>query len=293
MLRGLYTAASGMITQQRRHDTVTQNIANINTPGYKQVESIERSFPEMLISLTDGDQGATNRNIGRLNTGVLAEESISMNVQGDVRQTNSLDDFALVSEINLADPATGQNIPFDASGKYVADNGTVTYRPQAFFAVTGKDGETGYTRDGNFQLNGAGNLLTSTGNQVLGANGNPVTLQGSMEDYNVDSRGVITARDTGGEVGRIGITVVTQPGQMSRSGDGLFRIANAQAAGARALAAGDNVEVRQGYLEGSTVDAAASTVDLTAAMRAYEANQKVVQFYDKSLEKTVNEIGRV
>ncbi|ANF98512.1 flagellar hook-basal body protein [Paenibacillus bovis] len=293
MLRGLYTAASGMITQQRRHDTVTQNIANINTPGYKQVESIERSFPEMLISLTDGDQGATNRNIGRLNTGVLAEESISMNVQGDVRQTNSLDDFALVSEINLADPATGQNIPFDASGKYVADNGTVTYRPQAFFAVTGKDGETGYTRDGNFQLNGAGNLLTSTGNQVLGANGNPVTLQGSMEDYNVDSRGVITARDTGGEVGRIGITVVTQPGQMSRSGDGLFRIANAQAAGARALEAGDNVEVRQGYLEGSTVDAAASMVDLTAAMRAYEANQKVVQFYDKSLEKTVNEIGRV
>ncbi|WP_017810965.1 MULTISPECIES: flagellar hook-basal body protein [Paenibacillus] len=293
MLRGLYTAASGMITQQRRHDTVTQNIANINTPGYKQVESIERSFPEMLISLTDGDQGATNRNIGRLNTGVLAEESISMNVQGDVRQTNSLDDFALVSEINLADPATGQNIPFDASGKYVADNGTVTYRPQAFFAVTGKDGETGYTRDGNFQLNGAGNLLTSTGNQVLGANGNPVTLQGSMEDYNVDSRGVITARDTGGEVGRIGITVVTQPGQMSRSGDGLFRIANANTAGARALEAGDNVELRQGYLEGSTVDAAASMVDLTAAMRAYEANQKVVQFYDKSLEKTVNEIGRV
>lgn len=293
MLRGLYTAASGMITQQRRHDTVTQNIANINTPGYKQVESIERSFPEMLISLTDGDHGVTNRNIGRLNTGVLAEESISMNVQGDVRQTNALDDFALVSEINLADPATGQNIPFDASGKYIAENGTVTYRPQAFFAVTGKDGETGYTRDGNFQLSGAGNLLTSTGNQVLGENGNPIVLQGSMEDYNVDSRGVITARATGDEVGRMGITVVTQPGQMSRSGDGLFRIANAEAAGARALEAGDNVEVRQGYLEGSTVDAAASMVDLTAAMRAYEANQKVVQFYDKSLEKTVNEIGRV
>lgn len=293
MLRGLYTAASGMITQQRRHDTVTQNIANINTPGYKQVESIERSFPEMLISLTNGDQGQTNRNIGRLNTGVLAEESVSVNVQGDVRPTGSADDFAIVSEINLADPATGQNIPFDPSGKYVAEDGTVTYRPQAFFAVTGKDGETGYTRDGNFQLNAAGNLLTSTGNQVLGQGGNPITLQGSIDDYNFDSRGIITSKQTGDEVGRLGITVVNQPGQMTRTGDGLFGINNPETAGVRELQAGDNVEIRQGYLEGSTVDAAASMVELTAALRAYETNQKVIQFYDKSLEKTVNEIGRV
>ncbi|MEW4372146.1 flagellar hook-basal body protein [Paenibacillus kandeliae] len=295
MLRGLYTAASGMITQQRRHDTITQNIANVNTPGYKQVESIERSFPEMLISLSNGDQGQTNRQIGRINTGVLAEESVSVNVQGDVHQTNSLDDFAIVSDINLADPATGQNIPFDASGKYVSDNGTITYRPQAFFAVTGKDGETGYTRDGNFQLDGAGTLRTSTGNAVLGSNGNPVTLQGSMNDYSVDSRGVILSKQTGQQVGRIGITVVNQPGLMTRTGDGLFQVsaANTQRAGVRELQAGDNVELRQGYLEGSTVDAAASMVELNAALRAYESNQKIVQFYDKSLDKTVNDVGRV
>lgn len=293
MLRGLYTAASGMITQQRRHDTVTQNIANVNTPGYKQVESIERSFPEMLISLNNGDQGSSNRNIGRLNTGVLAEESISMNVQGDMRQTNSADDFALVSEINLADPTTRQNIPFDASGKYVAEDGTVTYRPQAFFTATSKTGETGYTRDGNFQLNAAGQLLTSTGNQVLGATGNPITLRGSIDDYNFDSRGNITTKINGATVGRLGISVVNLPGQMTRAGDGLFRVTDPATAGVRQLQAGDNVEVRQGYLEGSTVDAAASMVDLTAALRAYEANQKIVQFYDKSLDKTVNDVGRV
>ncbi|MCL9661835.1 flagellar hook-basal body protein [Paenibacillus hunanensis] len=293
MLRGLYTAASGMITQQRRHDTVTQNIANINTPGYKQVDSIERAFPDMLLSLSNGDEGMTNRQIGRINTGVLAEESVSMNVQGDVHPTDSADDFAIVSEINLADPATGQNIPFDPSGKYVAPNGTVTYRPQAFFTVTGKDGNTGYTRDGNFHLNGAGNLLTTTGNPVLGTNGNPITLQGSMEDYNVDSRGIITAKATGGEVGRIGITVVNQPGLMTRTGDGLFTVNNPATAGVRQLQAGDNVELRQGYLEGSTVDAAASMVELNAALRAYESNQKVIQFYDKSLDKAVNEVGRV
>ncbi len=293
MLRGLYTAASGMITQQRRHDTVTQNIANVNTPGYKQVESIERAFPEMLLSLSNGDDGMSNRQIGKINTGVLAEESVSLNVQGDVRPTDSSDDFALVSDINLADPATGQNIPFDPSGKYVAPNGAVTYRPQAFFSVTGKDGETGYTRNGNFHLNGAGTLLTSTGNPVLAPNGNPVTLQGSMDDYNVDSRGNITAKATGQQVGQIGVTVVNQVGLMTRTGDGLFKVNDPATAGVRQLQAGDNVEMRQGYLEGSTVDPATSMVELNAAMRAYESNQKIIQFYDKSLDKAVNEVGRV
>ncbi|MBJ8191587.1 flagellar hook-basal body protein, partial [Bacillus cereus] len=55
MLRGLYTAAAGLMTQQRRHDTVTQNIANMNTTGYKQENSVQRSFPEMLISMTGGN----------------------------------------------------------------------------------------------------------------------------------------------------------------------------------------------------------------------------------------------
>ncbi|MBR2570364.1 MAG: flagellar hook-basal body protein, partial [Paenibacillus sp.] len=58
MLRGLYTAASGMMTQQRRHDTVTNNIANMNTPGYKSVNSVQRSFPEMMIKLMGTDEAS-------------------------------------------------------------------------------------------------------------------------------------------------------------------------------------------------------------------------------------------
>jgi flagellar basal body rod protein FlgG len=74
MLRGLYTAAAGMISEQRRHDTITNNIANINSPGFKQGSSLSRSFPEMLISrIRGGQDGAANAKIGRLNTGVFAE----------------------------------------------------------------------------------------------------------------------------------------------------------------------------------------------------------------------------
>lgn len=69
MLRGLYTATAGMITQQRRHDTATQNIVNMNTTGYKQVNSVSRSFPEMLITLVGGDANLPTKRLGKLNTG--------------------------------------------------------------------------------------------------------------------------------------------------------------------------------------------------------------------------------
>ena len=58
MLRGLYTAAAGMIMEQRKHDTITNNISNINTPGFKQGNAVSRSFPEFMISLTNGESGS-------------------------------------------------------------------------------------------------------------------------------------------------------------------------------------------------------------------------------------------
>ena len=95
MLRGLYTAAAGMISEQRVHDTVTQNIANINTSGYKQVNSTLRSFPEALLAAVGGQDHQGSKTIGKLNTGVFAEESLPTFTQGDFRETNQSTDFAL------------------------------------------------------------------------------------------------------------------------------------------------------------------------------------------------------
>ena len=64
MLRGLYTAASGMTTQQRRHDAITNNIANLNTPGFKGSNTVSRTFPDMLLSAMGGPEG-TVKPIGR------------------------------------------------------------------------------------------------------------------------------------------------------------------------------------------------------------------------------------
>ncbi|MFD1953920.1 flagellar hook-basal body protein [Paenibacillus thailandensis] len=288
MLRGLYTAASGMVAQQRIHDTVTNNIANINTPGYKQENAVNRSFPEMLLSMTGlNDEPVTK--VGKVNTGVFAEEAPFLQLQGDLAETSRPLDFALVSDLIVP------GVTFDASGKAVSEDGEVTYQPQAYFTVQNANGETRYTRDGSFSLDPAGYLVTSNGDRVLGTNGQPIVfpagiaeeqLELTADNRFIDSR---TNADTGMQ---LLITRVNNPNDLVREGDGLYMY-NGEEDGIGPLGAGENAAVRQGYIERSNVDAAQAAVSLMSALRAYEANQKVVQFYDASLDKAVNSVGRV
>ncbi|RCW44846.1 flagellar hook-basal body protein [Paenibacillus prosopidis] len=287
MLRGLYTAASGMISQQRRHDTVTNNISNINTPGYKQTNAVTRSFPEMLLSLTGaGPENAAT--LGKLTSGVFAEESLSIHLQGDLTQTNNSSDFALISNIEV------DGMAFDASGKNVGPDGEVTFQPQAFFTIQDQNGEIRYTRGGKFMLTEQGFLMTSDGSNVLGTDERPIQLPvGVSLDSLIltDDQRFIDADGQDAGV-QLLISRVDNPNQLVREGNGNFRFA-AQDGEARAINPGERVEVRQGYVERSNVDPAQAAVDLMAALRAYEANQKVIQFYDQTLSKAVNDVGRI
>ncbi|WP_276353530.1 flagellar hook-basal body protein [Cohnella caldifontis] len=288
MLRGLYTAASGMIAQQRRHDTVTNNIANLNTPGFKAMNSMTRAFPEMLVSAMGGDNVRSGP-IGKLNTGVFAEENRLSFGQGDLSETQRPQDLAIVSDI-FVDGAT-----FDSSGKYVDPNGNVIYQPQAFFTIQSADGGREYTRDGSFKTAPDGTLLTSDGAAVLGVGGQPIVMNGSWEDVTVRADGVLYSKALQQPLPgspQVLLTVVNDPNQLVRQGNGRFQY-EGDPAGIRQLAAGDRVQVRQGYLERSNVDSAQSMVDIMSALRVYEANQKVIQFYDSSLQKAVNDIGKV
>ncbi|MBD2868381.1 flagellar hook-basal body protein [Paenibacillus arenilitoris] len=287
MLRGLYTAASGMISQQRRHDTVTNNISNLNTPGYKQTNAVTRSFPEMLLSLTGaGEEHA--KTVGRWTSGVFAEESLSIHLQGDLMQTNNSSDFALISNIEM------DGIAFDASGKYVAEDGEVTFQPQAFFTLQDQNGEVRYTRGGSFSLTEEGFLMSSDGSSVLGTDGAPIQMPPGVGLERLlltpDRRFV---DPDGNDIGvQLLISRIDNPNELIREGNGNFRFANDDGEAA-AIAPGERVEVRQGYVERSNVDAAQAAVDLMSALRAYEANQKVIQFYDQSLNKAVNDVGRI
>ncbi|WP_391571598.1 flagellar basal body protein, partial [Cohnella sp.] len=143
MLRGLYTAASGMIAQQRRHDVITNNIANINTVGFKGGNAVNRTFPEALVYAMGGSDPSANK-VGKMSMGVFSEENLLSMAQGDLKETYRNQDLALVSDIFV------DGVNFDASGKSVDANGQITYQPQAFFAVN-VAGQERYTRDGSFK----------------------------------------------------------------------------------------------------------------------------------------------
>ncbi|NEW08880.1 flagellar hook-basal body protein [Paenibacillus sp. SYP-B3998] len=297
MLRGLYTAASGMISEQRRHDTITNNIANINSPGFKQGNALSRSFPEMLISTIRGGQGASTAPLGKLNTGVFSEENISLHAQGDLQETQNPFDFALVSNIQLP------GMTFDAAGKYVNADGERTFQPQALFTVLNADGEQRYSLNGKFTVDTTGQLVNSNGNPVVGRDGQPIRLiDGTgqpIHTFKVTDKGEFLGNNgfpltnaAGGPIGLM-LSRAENPNLLLREGNGLYRINPGDEATVTQVAAGDQVEVRQGFVERSNVNTSQSMVDMMSALRAYEANQKVIQSYDKSMEKAANEVGRV
>lgn len=215
-------------------------------------------------------------------------------MQGDLIESGKSIDFALSTDLQVTDPATGDNIAFDGSGKYVTPEGEVIYLPQAFFTVQDNEGNNLYTRNGSFSVSATGQVLSAGGFNVLDANGNPLVLTGPQDNLKVDGQGNLINTATGLPSGtKIGVSVITRPQELVRDGNGVFHADDIEAAEIRYANAGDNLQVRQRYLENSNVDPTQVTVDMNAAYRAYEANQKVIQFYDTSLQKTVNEVGRV
>ena len=259
MFRGFYTAASGMYTQQRKTDMLTNNMANVNTPGFKADQSSIRAFPEMLLQrLESTPSPAGNSEVGAVNTGVYMQESIPRFIQGDLRQTDLPTDLALM----------------DLAG------GT------SFFTIENNE-QVKYTRNGSFTLDPDGLLTTDNGWPVLDANGNRIHLD--SDQFTVDNSGLI--EQNGEQVAQLGIAVAENPEALIKEGDGLFRTENNNPLPNDIQNA--SYSIRQGFIEGSNVDVSRSMTDMLTAYRAFEANQKILQAYDRSMEKAVNEVGRV
>ncbi|MEG9296074.1 flagellar hook-basal body protein [Mangrovibacillus sp. Mu-81] len=277
MFRGFYTVASGMIAQQRKTEMLTNNMANANTPGYKADQASMRAFPEMLLERLDSAQVPTerklslpfNQTVGTLNTGVYMQETVPKFLQGDIRETGRKADIALVNGNMPADEESGMP-------------GSV------FLTVEGADGPR-YTRNGNLTVNGNGFLTTNSGHYVLNENGGRIQLE--TDDFKVGETGEILVDDTA--VARLAIGFSENPNTMIKQGDGLFATDGNVPLQNAYEADGVVFSTKQGYLERSNVDASRTMTDMMTAYRAFEANQKVLQAYDRSMEKAANEIGRV
>lgn len=277
MLRGFYTAASGMLAQQRRTEMLTNNMANANTPGFKEDQSSVRAFPEMLLERIGSHTIPTEKGlnlpihsqIGHLSTGVYMQEAAPKFLQGDIQQTQRNTDIALVDGTM---PLNNEN----------GVKGTV------FFTVTNSDGALRYTRNGNFTLDGQGFLTTPQGFYVLDENNNRIQL--NSENFTANENGTIM--ENGQQVARIGIGFAENPYTLIKEGDGLFR-KDGQPLGNAYNEGGVNFAMQQGFIEGSNVDSSRTMTEMMSAYRSFEANQKVLQAYDRSMEKAVNEIGRI
>lgn len=296
MLRGLYTAASGLVTQQKRHDAITNNIANLTTPGYKAQDTSIRAFPEMLIQLMKRDGSSLPQSIGRINTGVMLEEILPIFKQGTLQETGIASDIALLSAIRVTEIVAGEEVEirFDANGKGTNQAGETVYQPQAFYTVLNDANEIRYTRNGQLYADAEGTLRNTDGHRVMGRDGAPITLDRPLEEVRIAPNGMLLNAEGQPIAGTpaIAITRVENPFALIREGNGSFRL-DEELSAFEIMTDPTQFSVRQGYIEHSNVDPAQSMVDMMTALRAYEANQKVIQFYDRSMEKAVNEVGRV
>lgn len=251
MLRGLYIAATGMLTQRKRMDVVTNNLTNVDTVGYKRDEVINTSFADVLtVRLHDQNPFLMDTSVGDLTYGAYVEELYTDQTQGGLEPTERISDFAIAGD--------------------------------GYFVVQTPEGER-YTRGGNFTVNQQGWLLTNEGYFVMGENG-PLNV-GVENNFDVRTDG--TVRLDGQYLDRMLIVDFQDQSMLRKEGDNLFT----NPLGTPMVAA--TGEIRQATLEGSNVDLGVEMTDMIQLNRIYEANQRMLTTVDASLEKTVNEIGRV
>lgn len=277
MLRGYYTAASGMKTQQRRQDTLSNNIANAQTPGFKQDQAMIRSFPELLVKRMGDEtlntrtdkQLALSSRVGPLTTGVYVHETLADQTQGLMQETNMTTDMALIN------------------GTLPDDLGAL------FFTVQNANGDVRYTRNGNFTVDGEGYLTTNQGHYVLDDAGNPVFTDG--QNFTVTPEGVLT---TATAAVPLQVNYTANHFDLIKDDENLFALVeeNGEVMGemnnARGVA-GLTFSVSQGFLEASNVDTSQTMTEMMQAYRLFESNQQVIKAYDKSMEIAVNQIGRL
>lgn len=253
MIRGLYTSAQSMAQDERRMEVISNNLANMNTNGYKKDTAVTRAFNEVMADVTGSNQVGKNNNKLILDLGI---DDVATNYKaGSTVQTGNKLDFA-IGNSDLAMFAV--DVP--------SQNGT----------------QEMYTRDGSFTLNDKGQLVTKDGNTVKGEKG-PIVLNGS--DITVNSDGAIVQNGT--VVDKLLIKEFNDSKTLKKYGNNLI------SADSNTQTKPFSGQIIQGSVESSNINSITEMVDMISVMRSYEASQKVLQAHDSTLQKAANEIGKI
>jgi flagellar basal-body rod protein FlgG len=256
MIRSLWIAKTGMEGQQTKLDAISNNLANVATTGFKRGGVV---FEDLMYQQVRQPGAASTEQTTlptglQLGLGVRAAATTRNFSQGTINQTSGTFDVAIEG--------------------------------QGFFSIQLPDGTTGYTRDGSFQADANGQLVTLAGYSVqpgitVPANARTVTI---ARDGSVNV--VLPGQTAPTTVGQLQLTSFPNPAGLESLGGNLYA-ETAASGGPAAGAPGANGlgTVRQGYLEGSNVNVVEELVSMIATQRAYEMNSKAIQTSDQMLQR--------
>ncbi len=257
-MKGMWSAASGMKNLQLKIDTIANNLANVNTVGFKnqRVEFKDIMYERLTSSEKLADEGRpVPIEIGH---GVMTSATLRSFITGTLQQTEQ---------------------PFD-----LAING------DHFFKIIDGNGNTRYTKDGTFKISASPEgpqLVTSDGYFVQGEDGN-ILLGENVVDFSVDAAGVMMVKREGEEtyenIGTLSLSKFVNPAGLEAVGKNLYKESPASGVAVEGLEEGDQTEVWQGFVEQSNVQIVDEMINLIVAERAYEINSKSIQTADKMLE---------
>jgi flagellar basal-body rod protein FlgG len=256
MNRSLYIAATGMNAQQTQMDVISNNLANVSTNGFKGSRAV---FQDLLYQ-TERQPGASTTDTTQLpsglqlGTGVQPVATERLFSQGSLTQTTNAKDLA------------------------IQGNG--------FFQVLMPDGTTSYTRDGSFQTDQNGVMVTASGYPVQPQ----ITIPANATSFTVGSDGIVTITTPGTtaatQIGTIQLASFINPAGMQAQGENLF--AETTTSGTPQVGTpGLNGlgTLNQGYVETSNVNVVQELVNMIQTQRAYEINSKAVETSDQMLQK--------
>lgn len=258
MIRALSTAATGLEAQQANIERISNDLANVNTDGYKRSRTEFQDLMYQTIKEPGAAQGAsTNAPVGiQQGLGVKVGSTHKIHEQGPAKMTGHPYDFMI--------EGTG------------------------FFPVQTSNGEVGYTRAGSFHLDSQGRISTSSGAILLPQ----ITVPTNATSVLMNPRGEVKAQFANGTEAILGqiqlVTFINTEGLMG-GGEGVYKPTLASGPPTQGLPGENGLGVlQQGALEGSNVNVANSMIDLISTQRAYEMNTKVMSAADQMLGATSN-----
>jgi len=254
-MRALFTAATGMKAQQLKVDNIANNLANVNTNGFKKSQA---EFEDLYYQKVRTGTGQTQQGTGaadqvEIGHGTRASQVRRIFTQGSFQSTGNATDMAIQGD--------------------------------GFFAVNDADGNQLYTRTGNFTTDASGNLVLPNGFAL--ADGIVIPAEGG--DLAIGDDGIVklTSGETTTELGQIQLHTFTNPSGLEAVGAGMYRASEASGTVQTGIAGSEGYgSIGSGMLEMSNVEVAEELIAMIQAQRAYELTSKVIEASDEMLQTT-------